>query len=211
MIQGSDEWKMARLGKVGASQVADVIAKTKSGPSASRMNLMALKLAERLTGTLADSYTNAAMELGTATEAEARTAYEFYSNVTVEQVGFIDHPSIKMTGASPDGLVGDGGLVEIKAPNTATHIDTLLNGKVPGKYVTQMMWQMSCTGRQWCDFVSYDPRMPEALRLWQRRVLRDSGMISELEIEVRAFLAELDEKERALRALAGEALSAAAE
>lgn len=210
MIQGSDEWKMARLGKVGASQIADLMAKTKTGWGASRANLMAAKLAERLTGTLADSFTNAAMEWGTATEAEARNAYSFYASVDVEQVGFVDHPGIRMTGASPDGLVGTDGLVEIKCPNTATHIDTLLGDKVPAKYIMQMQWQMACTCRHWCDFVSYDPRMPESLRLWQRRVDRDNTHIGELEAAVRVFLSELDEKEAALRKLAGGELAAAA-
>ena len=210
MIQGSEEWKMARLGKVGASQIADLMAKTKTGPSASRANLMAAKLAERLTGTLADSFTNAAMEWGTATEAEARNAYSFYASVDVEQVGFIDHPLIKMTGASPDGLIGGAGLVEIKCPNTATHIDTLLGDKVPSKYLLQMQWQMACTGREWCDFVSYDPRMPESLRLWQRRVSRDGEKIDEISAAVVEFLDELNRKEAALRKLAGGELAAAA-
>ena len=210
MIQGSDEWKMARLGKVGASQIADLMAKTKTGWGASRSNLMAAKLAERLTGTLADSFTNAAMEWGTATEAEARNAYSFYASADVEQVGFVDHPVIAMTGASPDGLIGGAGLVEIKCPNTATHIDTLLYDKVPSKYILQMQWQMACTDRLWCDFVSYDPRMPEALRMWQRRVGRDTAKIEEISAAVVEFLAELDQKEAALRKLAGEGLAVAA-
>ena len=143
IVQGSPEWFAARLGKVTASKVSDVVAKTKSGWGASRANYMAALIAERLTQTPADSFSNAAMQWGTEQEPLARVAYEFFTGRDVEQVGFVDHPSIPMTGASPDGLVGEDGLVEIKCPNTATHIDTLLDGKVPGKYVIQMQWQMA--------------------------------------------------------------------
>lgn len=192
IIQGSPEWLALRVGKVTASRVSDVVAKTKSGPSASRATYMGDLIAERLTGVPAVKYTNAAMDWGTATESEARTAYSFYHDADVAQVGFIDHPTILMTGASPDGMVGDAGLVEIKCPNTATHIETLRTRAIPSKYRTQMMWQMACTGRQWCDFASYDPRMPETMRLFTRRVERCETTIAELEKEVRAFLAELD-------------------
>ena len=200
IIQGSDEWKALRVGKVTASRVADVIAKTKSGPSASRTNYMAGLIAERLTGTPAASFTNAAMQWGTDHEADARRAYEFYHDFDVEQVAFVDHPTILMTGASPDGIVkGHGGLVEIKCPTTATHIDTLLGQSVPGKYVTQMQWQMACTATDFCDFVSFDPRLPESMRLFVFRVQRDWKFIGELEAEVKTFLAELDEKVSLLR------------
>lgn len=199
IIQGSPEWFAARAGRVTASRVSDVIAKTKSGPSTSRANYAAQLIAERLTGTVAESFTNAAMQWGTDTEPEARSAYQFYANSRVKQIGIVNHPSIAMTSASPDGLVGENGLVEIKCPNTATHIDTLLGGTVPGKYATQMLWQMACTGRQWCDFVSYDPRLPESMRLFVQRVERDDKRIAELEEEVVAFLAEVDAKVRALR------------
>lgn len=194
MEQGSQEWFAARVGKVTASRVADVVAKTKSGYSASRANYMAQLIAERLTGAPGDSYSNAAMQWGIDTEPQARAAYSFHTDADVTEVGFIDHPKVAMTGASPDGLVGEDGLVEIKCPNTATHIDTLLGGTVPAKYVTQMQWQMTCTGRQWCDFVSFDPRMPESMRLFIQRVPRDGARISELETEVATFLTELDEK-----------------
>lgn len=201
MEQGSQEWLAARLGKVTASRVADVIARTKSGWGASRANYMADLVAERLTGVPADRYTNAAMQWGIDTEPEARAAYQFDIGALVAPAGFIPHPTIPMSGASPDGLVGTDGLVEIKAPLTATHIETLLGQAVPAKYVTQMQWQMACTGRQWCDFVSYDPRMPEEMRLWVRRVPRDIAMIRELEGHITAFLAELDEKVAALTRL----------
>lgn len=198
IIQGSAEWHAIRLGKVTASRVADVIAKTKSGYSASRANYMAELITERLTGVSSEKFTNAAMQHGTEYEPEARQAYEFYSDVDVEQVGFVAHPSITLSGASPDGLVGTDGLVEIKCPSSATHIDTLLNGTIAGKYITQMQWQMACTGRQWCDFVSYDPRMPEHMRAWIRRVDRDDAAITEMEQEVSAFLSELRAKEEKL-------------
>lgn len=193
IAQGSAEWFAQRAGKVTASRVADVIAKTKTGWGASRANYAAQLVAERLTGNVEPTFTNAAMQWGSDKEPEAREAYEFHAGVFVDQVGMIDHPVIAMTGASPDGLVGDDGLVEIKCPNTATHIETLLSGKVPAKYVTQMAWQMACTGRVWCDFVSFDPRMPEHMRLFVQRVARDDALIATLEAEVSTFLTEVSE------------------
>lgn len=192
MQQGTQEWREARLGKVTASRVADVVARTKSGWGASRDNYMAELVAERLTGVAYEGFTSAAMQWGTDTEPYARDAYQFYQGVSVEEVGFVQHPSINMAGASPDGLVGDDGLVEIKCPNTSTHISTLRRRNVPEKYATQMQWQMACTGRQWCDFVSFDPRMPEELRLFVRRVPRLDTVIASLEKDVRAFLDELE-------------------
>lgn len=203
-IQGSAEWKRLRLGKVTASRVADLAAKTKSGYSASRANYMAQLIAERLTDTVADAYTNAAMQHGTETEPEARAAYEFYQGVTVEEVAFVPHPKIDQAGCSPDGLVDTDGLVEIKCPNTATHLETLLGQAVPAKYETQMQFQMACTGRQWCDFVSYDPRMPENMRLFIKRVKRDDRRIAELESEIAAFLLEMAVKLSELNNLYGE-------
>lgn len=202
IIQGSPEWFAARLGRVTASRVADVVAKTKSGWGASRANYMAQLIAERLAGTVAESFSNAAMQWGTQTEPDARAAYEFRTDRDVAEVGFINHPAIEMSGASPDGLIGDDGLIEIKCPNTATHIDTLLSGgTVPGKYVIQMQWQMACTGRKWCDFVSFDPRMPESMKLLILRVPRDDAHIQSLEGDVRSFLAEVDQKVADLTAL----------
>jgi len=194
MEQRTDEWYATRLGKVTASRVADVIAKTKSGYSTSRANYMAELVCERLTGKQGDFYQNAAMAWGTNTEPMARAAYEAVEGALVVEVGFVSHPTIQMAGASPDGLIEDDGLVEIKCPITATHIDTLLTQTVPGKYMTQMMWQMACTGRQWCDFVSFDPRMPEHMQLFIKRVPRDNDVITELEREVERFLADLDDK-----------------
>lgn len=193
MEQRTDEWFTARLGKVTASRISDVMAKTKSGWGASRANYMAELIVERLTGQKGDSYQNAAMMWGTNTEPLARAAYEAHRGVLVEETGFVPHPSGAMTGASPDGLVGDDGLVEIKCPNTATHIDTLMSDDAPPKYFAQMQWQMACTGRAWCDFVSFDPRMPEEMQLFVVRVERDDTWITMAEEAVQAFLSELDE------------------
>lgn len=191
IIQGTPEWFAQRLGKVTASRVADVVAKTKTGYSTSRANYLAQLVAERLTGKAAESFSNAAMQHGTETEPLARMAYETETGLMVTEVAMIDHPTIPMTGASPDGLVGESGLVEIKCPNTATHIDTLLSDKAPSKYIPQMQWQMACTGRAWCDFVSYDPRLPEDMQLFVKRVERDDALIAELETEVAKFLDEV--------------------
>ena len=189
--QGTDAWKKERAGKATASRIADIIAKTKSGPSASRANYAAQLVAERLTGNPTEGYTSAAMQHGTATEPEARDAYAFATDADVVQVGFIPHPTIEMAGASPDGLVGDDGLIEIKCPNTATHLETLTGAQIERKYLVQMQWQMACTGRKWCDFVSYDPRLPASMSLFISRVERDDVLIADLEKEVRAFLSEV--------------------
>ena len=194
MEQRSPEWFAARLGKVTASRVADVIAKTKTGYSTSRENYMAQLVCERMTGTQAESYNNAAMQWGTDQEPLARAAYEAAADVLVDETGFVIHPTIAEAGASPDGLVGNDGLIEIKCPNTSTHIDTLLSEKVPAKYLTQMMWQMACTGRKWCDFVSYDPRMPEGLQIFIKRVDYHDSIVKGLESEIKEFLEELETK-----------------
>jgi putative phage-type endonuclease len=208
IIQGSDEWKALRLGKVTASRVSDVVARTKTGYGAGRANYMAQLIAERLTGTVAEAYTNAAMIHGTECEPEARAAFEFYQGVTVKEVAFVPHPKIDQAGCSPDGLVGDDGLVEIKCPNTATHLETLLGQAVPSKYEVQMQFQMACTGRKWCDFVSYDPRMPENMRLFIKRLPRDDKRISELESEIAAFLLEMAVKLSELNSIYGEKAAA---
>lgn len=203
IIQGSPEWFALRVGKVTASRVADVIAKTKTGWGASRANYMAELIAERLTGEPAEKYTNAAMAWGTEKEPDARAAYEFFRDAHVVEVAFINHPVIGMTGASPDGFVGDHGLVEIKCPNTATHLDTLLSQSIPGKYVTQMLWQMEVSGRAWCDFVSYDPRLPETMSLFVKRVERDDNLIDEMRSLVIEFLDEIEQKITALNRMYG--------
>jgi putative phage-type endonuclease len=198
-LQRSDEWYAARLGKVTASRIADVCARTKSGWGASRKNYLAELIAERLTGVPTNGFVNAAMQWGTDMEPEARLAYEFYRDATVLEVGFVPHPSIAETGASPDGLVGADGLVELKCPGTATHIETLRGGSLPEKYFLQMQWQMACTGRAWCDFASYDPRMPESMRLFVDRVKRDDDAIQAIEKDVTDFLNDLRAIVRDLR------------
>lgn len=198
MEQRSPEWFAARLGRVTASRVADILARTKSGYSTSRANYMAELLCERLTGKMGDSYQSAAMAWGIEAEPFARQTYMEVQGVTVDEVGFIPHPTIQMAGASPDGFVGEVGLVEIKCPNTATHIETLLSTNIPSKYYSQMQWQMACTGRKWCDFVSFDPRLPEEMHIFIHRVDRNDDYIMEVEREVELFLSELDKQITAL-------------
>lgn len=199
MVQGSPEWLAARLGKVTASRIADVVAKTKTGWGASRANYEAELIAERLTGISAEKFTNAAMQWGTETEPSARDAYSFYADADVTEVGFIAHPRIPMTGASPDGLVAIDGLVEFKCPNTATHLATLLGDPIDARYIKQMQWQMAVCERAWCDWVSFDPRVPSSMQLFVQRVQRDDAMIAELEKAVVDFLAEIEVKVRTLR------------
>ena len=199
--QGTPEWLAQRLGKATASRIADVIAKTKTGYSTSRANYVAELVCERLTGAGAERVTNAAMAWGTEKEPEARAAYEFMRNTDVRLAEFVPHPFIAMSGASPDGYVGDDGLLEIKCPITATHIKTLLSGKIADEYVVQMQWQMACTGKAWCDFVSYDPRLPAHLQMFISRVPADSARIGELEAEVKSFLAEVSDTIDKLRKL----------
>jgi len=191
IIQGSPEWLQQRLGKATASRIADIVAKTKKRPPASRANYLAQLVAERLTNQPTEGFKSPAMQHGTETEPLARMAYEMATGELVTEVPMIDHPTIPMSGASPDGLVGKDGLVEIKCPNTATHIETLIADKVPTKYIPQIQWQIACTGRAWCDFVSYDPRMPEDMQLFVKRVERDDALIAELEGEVTQFLEEV--------------------
>lgn len=190
MEQRSPEWYAARLGKVTGSQVSSVLAKK---DSATRANYLSELVVERLTGQQQEFYMNEAMQHGVDTEPEARMAYESAKNVLVDELGFCDHSIIANFGVSPDGLVGEDGLIEIKCPNSKTHIDTLLSKKAPNKYIPQMMAQMACTGRKWCDFVSFDPRLPEDLQLFVVRIDRDDQYIANLEKEVSAFLAEVDE------------------
>lgn len=201
LVQGSIEWKLARCGSLGASQVAEAIARTKTGWGASRANLMAELIVERLTGTPTEGFMNDAMRWGIEKEPDARAAYEFRYDADVVQVGLVTHRTIVGTHASPDGLIGDSGLLEIKCPTSGIHMDTLLTKKVPGKYMTQIYWQLCCTDRQWCDYVSFDPRFPESMQLFVRRVQRDEAVIDQLEKDVREFLDELNAKVADLTAL----------
>lgn len=189
--QRSTDWFAARAGKATASSIYKIMAKTKTGYGADRANYMAQLVTERLTGLPSDSFSNAAMQWGVDMEPMAREAYAARIGEAPVEIGFIDHPVIAMTGASPDGLCGFDGLVEIKCPNSATHIATLRGASIDRKYMLQMQWQMACTEREWCDFVSYDPRLPEAMQLHIQRVERDDAMLSEIEDEVAEFLAEV--------------------
>jgi len=189
--QGTAEWHELRRGKVTASRVADILAKTKTGPSASRQNYLIELALQRTTKTIQPSYTNDAMAWGTATEPQARVAYEVKTGNFVDQVSFIDHPTIKGFGCSPDGLVNDG-LLEIKCPNSATHWEYFKYNRPPQKYVIQMQAQMAVTGAKWCDFVSFDPRMPERSQLLIVNVPRDSEFILFMEAEINQFLKEVE-------------------
>jgi putative phage-type endonuclease len=196
--QGTPEWFKQRCGKATASRISDIVAKTKTGYSTSRANYMAQLVVERMTNQVAESYTNAAMEWGIENEPFARAAYEAKTGNMVDQVGSIDNPSVPMSSASPDGLIGNDGCLEIKCPNTATHIDTILGEPIAKKYYDQMQWQMRCANRDWCDFVSFDPRMPSHLQLFIKRVERNILYIAQLEMEVIQFLAEVDDKVKKL-------------
>ena len=191
--QGSEEWRLARVGRVTASRVHDIVATTRSGGfTAGRKNYMADLVIERLTGQPAPSYQSAAMEYGIATEPEARFAYALEKGVEIEEVGFVPHPTIAMAGCSPDGLVGKYGLVEIKCPNTATMIEVLLGAPVDLSYASQCHFQMACTGRQWCDLVTYDKRLPPGMQMHIQHIGRDAKIIAALDIAVEQFLIDLD-------------------
>ena len=189
--QGTPEWHELRRGKVTASRVADILAKTKTGLSASRQNYLIELALQRTTKTIEESYTNAAMEWGTNTEPQARVAYEVKTGNFVDQVPFIDHPTLKWFGCSPDGLVDKDGLLEIKCPNSATHWEYFKAKEPPKKYFIQMQAQMAVTGAKWCDFVSFDPRMPERSQLLIVNVARDPEFILYMEAEIQIFLNEV--------------------
>jgi putative phage-type endonuclease len=190
-MQQTPEWFQQRVGKATASRIKDIVAKTKTGAAASRKNYAVELALERLTGSKKEGFTNAAMQHGIDQEPYAKLAYENRTGQLIQDVGFIDHPTIPMSGASPDGFPGEG-LIEIKCPNSATHLDNLIRGSADPDYLPQMYWQMACTGRPWCDFVSFDPRFPEHLQLAIYRVNTDAQKIKELENEVSQFLTEVD-------------------
>jgi putative phage-type endonuclease len=190
--QRSEEWFASRRGKVTASRIADILATIRNGNyAASRKNYAAQLVTERLTGKDPEPYTNEYIEWGVEQEGPAREAYVRKTGNVVTEVGFVEHPNVPSAGASPDGLVGEDGLIEIKCPTQATHIETLLNEEINDRYIKQMMWQMACTGRKWCDFVSFDPRMPEDMQLFIKRVPRDDEEIARLENSIQEFLDEV--------------------
>ncbi|GJE13656.1 lambda exonuclease family protein [Methylobacterium longum] len=193
MVQGSPEWLDARCGKVTASRVADVLAVKRDGkPTAERERYLMELVGERLTGLATSHYLTGPMLEGSEREPQAADAYAFLYGADIEKVGFVEHPSIAMAGASPDRLVGDLGLVEIKCPTLRTHLDTLLTGEIPDQYLPQMRWQMACTGRAWCDFATWHPGVPPHLRLWVKRLHRDDAQIAKDEAAVSTFLSEVD-------------------
>lgn len=200
MDQHSSEWFSARLGKVTASKVKDVMSKGRgSAPSATRQNYMMQLLCERLTGKREEGFTSAAMLRGTELEPVARSAYEIDKGVMTTETGLILHPKIEGFGASPDGLVGDRGMLEIKCPNTATHVLTIQSGKHDPQYEWQMLAQLSCADRDWNDFVTFDDRMPDELQYACFRFERDEARIRQMETEIKLFLEELAELEHEMR------------
>jgi putative phage-type endonuclease len=203
--QRTDDWFAARLGKVTASSLYKVLAKTKTGYGADRANYMTQLVLERVTGTKAEGYINSEMQWGIDQEPFARAAYEAHTGVLVDEIGFMPHPTIEMSGASPDGLVGIFGMVEIKCPSSKTALECWLSDNpVESKYFAQMQWQMRCAERAWCDYVVFDPRMPQKAQLFIHRVERDDKWIEETEKEVIKFLAEVDAKVAALKKIIGE-------
>lgn len=200
--QEGQDWMLARCGKFTASRAADLMAKTKTGPSASRGNLMALLAIERLTGQPVETYQNDAMRRGNELEGEARDAYSFATGQAVQEVGYVEAPYLPNTGCSPDGLVGENGLVEIKCPaSMAKHLDALRTGSHAQEYRWQLQHQMLVTGRVWVDAVSYDPRFPSHLQLATRRVVRDEDAIKELQAEILKADAEVNAVVRELEAM----------
>ena len=192
-VQGTDEWFAERVGQITASRIKDVMAKTKTGYSTSRKNYATELALERITGQKAERYSNSAMAWGTEQEPFARAEYERFTGELVDEIGYVAHNVVRRSGASPDGLVGSHGILEIKCPNTATHIEWAVAGKVPPEHVMQMQWQIECTGRDWADFVSFDPRMPDGQQLFIRRLHRDHKIISEITAEIISFDRDIEE------------------
>ncbi len=196
--QGSDEWLELRLGKVTASRLNDVLAKGRGNtPSKTRNSYMMQLVAESITGEQQESYTNKYMEWGNECEPQARSMYEFDSGNEVEQVAFVDCGN--GFGVSPDGLVGEDGLLEIKCPKTTTQIERYLKGEFPKEYMAQVQGQLFATGRLWCDFVSFDPRITGSAQYFCIRVNRDDEYISNLEDEINKFIKEMNDIKEKLK------------
>jgi putative phage-type endonuclease len=197
--QGSDDWLTMRCGMVTGSRVADIVTRLKKGGySAARQNYLMEVVVSRLTGLTPDHFVTPAMEWGIANESFARAAYEIEQDVDTSPAGFAMHQKIKWFGASPDRLVGSDGLLEIKCLTSANHLQVLLDGVVPVDYMPQMMAEMACADRQYCDFVSFDPRMPKHLQLFVRRFERDEKLIGVMEQEVELFLTEVEAMVKAI-------------
>lgn len=193
VLQGSEEWIKARLGHVSASNLDAVMAKGRSGESETRKKYKIRLVAERLTNEPQESFKNSAMEWGIETEPMARMAYEVSRETFVDQTGFWKHPTIPWVGCSPDGLCGDMGLVEIKCPLSTTHLNYILADQVPPEYYLQVQGQLWVMNREWCDFISFDPRMPQNKKLFVKRCYRSNDTISDIEKAVKQFLNEVDD------------------
>ena len=197
ILQRSEDWHSERCGKVTASRVKDLNAKPSKGKVLNALGLTIL--AERLTGVQKETPTNFAMQWGIDNEPHAIAAYENETGFFVNSTGLIDHPFIEMFGASPDGLVSENGQIEVKCPDTTTHLNTLLTKEVPGEYIPQITSQLACTRREWCDFVSYDPRLELDLQIIIIRVFAKDLAIETLEQDVRKFNKTIDEAKNSLR------------
>ena len=197
--QRTPEWFARRCAKVTASRVADVLARTKTGFSASRAAYMADLVVEALTGKTKEGFTSAAMQRGIDIEPLARERYSVKTGHLVDQIDFVDHPTIANAGCSPDGLIGDDMIVEFKAPETHTHFEYIETKVIPVRYYAQIQFQLACTGRQKADFVSFDDRVPENLQLLIVPVNRDVNYIAAMEKEIEKFLEERDAKVKFLR------------
>lgn len=198
--QKTAEWLTLRSGRISASRLGDVIAKPKRGTEelARRRDYRMELLCERLTGRAAEHYVSRDMDHGVENEPYARAAYEISESVMVDEIGMAIHPTMDFASASPDGLVGDDGCIEIKCPRTATHLEWKMAGVVPEEHIPQMMWVMACCERKWADFISFDPRLPQRLRFFLARLHRDEKRIAEMEYEVMQFNSEVEEMCRKL-------------
>lgn len=201
LAQGSDAWKAYKCGRLGGSSISQMMAKSRDRKSwgETRKTLASRLVLERLTGIPQEGYVTDAMKRGAEVEAQARSMYGLLYNCDVEQVGWVDHPTIPWSGASPDGRVGSAGLVEFKCPEPKKHLFSLMGGSIDSEYTMQMQWQLACEGRDWVDFGTFDPRWPAEMQMLVTRVYRDDLMIAELEKEARIFLAEVEDTVRRLK------------
>lgn len=193
VAQGTPAWKMLRVGKVTASRVGDVMAwKKDKSETAARRDYRMQVITEMLTGFPTEyGFETSDMRWGIDHEPHARIIYGDIYQTHVEQVPFLQHPSIEQAGASPDGLIGKKGMLEVKCPRSFTHLNYILENVVPADYIPQMTWQLACDPkREWVDFMSFDPRMPEALRVFVKRFYRKDADIASAEVEVKKFIDE---------------------
>ena len=202
--QRTAQWLQERVGHCTASNFHSVLDRTKTGTEgAKRRNYRAKLTVERIINEPVSGFVNAAMEWGTAQESQARMAYEARTGAMIEEVGFIHHPTLKWVGGSPDGLIGKDGMIECKCPfEPAVHVSVLLTKEC--EHLPQIQGLLWITGRQWCDYVSYDPRMPAGLEIYVQRITRDDKFIADLTTAVIAFLAEVAAQHEALLEIAAQ-------